>query len=716
MKVINIHYIKFLVIFFTIFIHLTINKTYCITISEVMTSLKCLTNTNNSNCLSNEYDINNNKKLDLIDVIYMIKQLTNQAEKTNIEQVCGIYSITGSDNIWGDYNGQCEIRKLSSDKYIIIHTQVWSNSKFEDYKKALVWEGNIISKAEPYQFNTLLDTVGFITTYKEEQRQPLQEPITLKGEFIKRDNNSFSVKYSAINNASAYESNETWNYLKNTDNEPIWKNERLVLPTHTKISNDSKQSMFTLFSSFHNLPEVSIYIDNSHFQEATHYQIWDRTDFDFYRLNPEIIRIIQKYPDNISFAEAKLRNQAFSKTLYEKAEYFDKSMSFKHSSPFINNAGMIIHASGGYDIDSLEWTGVYVASQALRYMATKEKIAFDNMINSLDGIILCYDIAPEKGDFARTIRMHQDPVKDNWVHGIGKYDIYDWLTPANNDMVKGFFIGFTFAYLALKEAGGNFDQIESMKRIMQELLDHNEEIMGALKRPINTFVGTAMLLMMTNPKHLFDFDTISEKVKLSGEYELLYTGLKQVLIELGNGSTYEFGISDWSGNQLNMETMLVLYTIAEVLENDSYVLDAHKNDFQEGMRKALDNFKEFNLGLFHLVYGTLGNASDSNYLIEKAKWILESFPCPKTFNYFDWRINPNFCMSPFPALPWKVDWENPLEDRTQSIFAYPLFEQNPSNYQWKTNPFTYKNSYPKINHAADYLIAYWFGRFHNVLK
>ncbi|KPA14757.1 hypothetical protein MHK_005038 [Candidatus Magnetomorum sp. HK-1] len=694
----------------------TNNKAYCITLSDIMNSLNHLTNTKDLSSLPKYVDINNDGKVSLNEIIYLIRQLAGENNNSDDSALSGIYSIIGSDNIWGDYLGQCEIRKNSNDQFIIIHTQVWNSSEFEGYKKALVWEGNIISENETYLLNTVLDNVGFITTYKDEKRQPLQQPSILKGELVRLTQNSFSIKYLANNNNDTYESNEIWNYIKACDDDPIWQNQRIIVPTHSLIDIDTKQSMFNVFSSFHMLPEVENYVQQPQFQESVHYQAWDRTDLNYYRKNPDTIRVIQHFPDNISFAEAKLRNLAYSKTLSEKAEYFDISMSSQYSSSFINQAGMIVHSSGGFDIDSLEWTGVYVASQALRYMTTKETIALNNMINSLNGIILCYDIAPKKGDFARTIRMHQEPVDGNWIHGQGKYDIYDWLTPANNDMVKGFFIGFTFAYLALQEADGNFEQIDHIKRIIRELLDYNEEIMGELKRPINTFVGTAMMLMMTKPKSIFDLSTIVDKTKLCGEYELLYTTLKPVIVDLGNGSTYEFGISDWSGNQLNMETMLVLYTIADVLEQDPFVMDAHKNDFQEGMRKALDNFNDFNLGLFHLVYATLGGYSQPHHSLQKTVWFLESFPCPKTFNYFDWRINPQFCMSPFPALPWKFDWQNPLEDRTQSLIAYPLFEQNPSNYQWKYNPFTYKNSAPKINHAADFLIAYWFGRFHGIIE
>jgi len=683
------------------------------TLKNIISNLKYLSNDNTIQVIPDQCDINHDEKIVLSDIICQLQQVVRQQE--NDSEIFGIYSIIGTDNLWGDYSGQCEIRQQANDDHKIIHTQFWNQSKFEEFTKALVWEGRIDVNNAPFPFTAELDTVGFILSYGHETRDAKLQPSRIQGELIRLNQNSFSVQYTVKRTNDMYESNEIWIFSQ-ASNEHIWQNQRQLISTHSEIDAQIKESLFNIYSSFHQQPAVTPYIHLPQFQDGVHYQVWDRTDFDFYRNNPHIVRVIQHFPDNISFAEAKLRNSAYSKTLSDKAHDFDLSMSYAQSSPFINEYGMIVDYTGRYDIDSLEWTGVYVASQALRYMSTKEQIALNNMIHSLNGIILCYDIAPTKGDFARTIRAHTEPVDGNWVHGQGKYEMCDWLTPANNDMIKGFFIGFTFAYLALKDAGGDFEQLVHMERIIKELLEYNDALMSVTKRPVNTFVGTAMLLMMTQPESILDLEAIENKARLSAEYEALYISLKYYIVELGNGPMYEFGTSDWSGNQLNMETMLVLYTIAEALEKDPfYVMDAHKNDIQEGMRKSLDLFQGLNLGLFHLVYATLGGYSTPHPSLQKAIWILESFPCPKPFHYFDWRIHPEFCMSPFPELPWKFDWQEPSQDRTQSLIAYPLFEQNTLNYQWKANPFVYKNTGYRVNNAADYLIAYWFGRYHGVL-
>ena len=91
------------------------------------------------------------------------------------------------------------------------------------------------------------------------------------------------------------------------------------------------------------------------------------------------------------------------------------------------------------DGDGLEWTGDYVTSQSLRYMITGEPEPAEQHAARLRGIFVCYDIAPTPGDFARTLRKHQadgSPTLD--PGGTAPYQDYDWLTGANNDMIKGF--------------------------------------------------------------------------------------------------------------------------------------------------------------------------------------------------------------------------------------------------------------------------------------
>ena len=626
----------------------------------------------------------------------------------------GIYSVSGSDEKWGDYTGRAEIRK-EEGAYVIYHTQVWNNSDFEGDKVALAWEGDSVTGAEPYVFNMKLGQVGFITTYNEFNRdnKVLAPPLEYSANFTRTFPDTIEGVFTSSDGDIKFD--EKWVWEEENGEEPIWQNMRQLIPGHEPPTELEKAGYMTTYSTFHSLDILQPYVDDPMFNEWIHYWVFDPTDFEFYRDNPDIIRVIQKIPDEISLVEARIRNRAYRQTLKEKTVRFDEMMSYKNDSKLVNDAGMMIYENGRYDCDSLEWTGVYVASQALRYMATGEQDALDNMIHSLDGIILTYNIAPTPGDFARTVRPHQEPVGDGWVAGQGEYAEWDWLTPANNDMIKGYFIGFTFAYLALKNVSGYDNYKQQMIDIINGLME-NKELMPQLEDVIevqrikNTLVGVAMLLMM-----MPDSDFI-EKGKLYSKYSAMYTETKQYIVDNGNGSTYTHGVSDWSGNQLNMETLLVLKVIAKELEGSAIVLDNHLNDFEEGMRTGLARLSYTRLGLYQLVYATLGAFTDVRPEVEDSLWVLREFASPKEYFDIDWRINPEFVMSPSPNLPWKNDWVESDDHRTQSLIAYPLFERNPDNYQWKVMPTTYTGSGNSVmSHMSDYLIAYWFGRYYGVI-
>jgi hypothetical protein len=82
----------------------------------------------------------------------------------------------------------------------------------------------------------------------------------------------------------------------------------------------------------------------------------------------------------------------------------------------------------------------------------------------------------------------------------------------------------------------------------------------------------------------------------------------------------------------------------------------------------------------------------------------------------DWTINPKHTASPYPELIWKYRRAQ-AADRVQSLRAYPLFESAASSYYWKDNPFNlYKGPIRTGLSGIDFLIAYWFGRYHGVIS
>ena len=197
------------------------------------------------------------------------------------------------------------------------------------------------------------------------------------------------------------------------------------------------------------------------------------------------------------------------------------------------------------------------------------------------------------------------------------------------------------------------------------------------------------------------------------KYELIFTYLKVWMIDWGNGSTYEMGISDWSGNYMNLKSLTHFLEMEQYLQA-SGTLMANIAEYRGALKTTLERMRSTRLGFYQLASGTLGSFAAPPPEIEDALWVLREFPAPKVHHSIDWRINPDFCLSPVPNLPWKFDWTEPTEDRSFSLTVYPLFERPVSNIQWKELPGVYRGGEsPREDSGVDYLHAYWFGRFYN---
>jgi hypothetical protein len=465
---------------------------------------------------------------------------------------------------------------------------------------------------------------------------------------------------------------------------------------HDPIPDSVKTSMFTTYATFHALPEVQPYVSRPEFQAVMHSQVIDPTDFDFYRANPNVLRVIGRTVDEISLVEARMRNRAYRQTLEQKRAYYEAEMPLHH----LNGAGMLVDYLPGATPpqqfvpsgDSMLWTGVYGASQAMRYLVTKDQEAFDNMLNAVHAQILCYDIVGQSGQFARTVREHQTPL-GSWLQGTGTFAGFDWMPGCNNDMLQGYYVLFTWAYLVLKDMPGYAAEKQKMSAILNDLVS-NFAVAG--DNQTNELKARMILYWMTGD--------LQHKLK----YETIWQGAQLWLVDQGNGALWEYGTSDWSGNHLIVQGLLVPFLVSQ------NVNDGHLGDLKTAMRHAAERMRRTRLGLYQQIAGTLGDFATPPPEIEESLWVLREFPAPKVGHDIDWRINPSFCMSPFPNLPWKNDWTT--SDRLESLTAYTLLEKVPDIFAWKQGPFEFRRGESPIQSpGTDYLFAYWFGRLTNVI-
>lgn len=627
----------------------------------------------------------------------------------------GLYQVTGTDSRWGDYSGQVEIRPESNDGAgsRVIHLQQWDDASFEGDSIALAWEGALVlPQADPH-VEVSLDRVGFVTAYEGLSRNPdpaANTPVIYRAELIEGVDHDFEVSFEPLFGDHDWTFEESWDWQGPSQPEPIWANERVSRPGHDPLPPKLKKRLFRLFRSYHQMPEVQPYVDRPEFQAAMHYWIFDPTDYDFYRAQPDVLRVIQKIVDPISLVETRLRALAFRHSLAEKEAIFDAQVPVAH----LNAPGMITGFDPDLpaelqqtpDKDSMLWTGAYVASQAMRYLETGEAAALEAMMHALEGQILCYEIVPTPGEFARTLRTHIEGAGAGWVQGEGEYSGIDWLPGGNNDMLKGYFAGFPWAHLALQAASGHEDLRGRMVAVLQGLLDHNPLLqVEGLKDVTNVYDRMVFLLLA----HMLEPD-FSKYI----QYARYYRVVAPWLTRTGNGSYYRYGISDWSGLHLGIQTLLALVTIAENAEDPLGILPKHVRSYRDAMAVALERLGHTRIGLAQLVYATLGSFSEPPPELGDALWVLREMPVPKERYAIDYSINPDFVLSPFPELPWKLDWTE--GGRFQSLSAYPLFEKGARNYRWKVPPGSYDGEATGDREpGVDFLLAYWLGRHFGVI-
>jgi hypothetical protein len=631
------------------------------------------------------------------------------------EIASGIYRVTGIDSRWGTYSGQVEIR--ASDEagiHDIIHIQQWDDARFEGDSIALAWEGVLdLSGSEP-TVEVSLERVGFVTEYGDLMRNPdptANAPVLYSSELVKVDEATFEVSFRPAPGDQEWTFDETWIWDGLSGPTPIWVNERVSLQGHDPVPEQLKERLFRLFKSYHEMPEVQPYVERPEFQEAMHYWIFDPTDYDFYRSQPDVLRVVQKIVDPISLVETRLRARAYRHSLAEKQAVFDEQVPVY----FLNDPGMITGFDPTLpedirqtsDRDSMLWTGSYVASQAMRYLVTGETEALETMTHALEGQILCYEIVPTPGEFARTLRTHIEGADDEWIQGEGEYSEIDWLPGGNNDMLKGFYSGFLWAHLALEKAGGYGDLQARMVDVLQGLLDYNPLLQVQALSDVTDIYDRMVFLLLSH--------TLEPDLSKYLEYAAYYKVVAPWLTATGNGSVYWYGIADWSGIHLGIQTLLALVMGAETASDPLLILEYHALTYRDAMATALDRLRHTRIGLAQLVYGTLGSFSEPPPELEDALWVLREMPAPKERYEIDYSINPAFCLSPFPEEPWKLDWLQ--TDRFQSLSVYPLFEKGPRNYRWKVPPGSFDGTATgDWEPGVDYLFAYWLGRYFGVIR
>ena len=655
----------------------------------------------------------------------------NNSEAANA--LAGIWRISGSDARLGSYTGLLELREHSNEGTLeAIRTVHLENYSHQDGRGVdLVWTGTMAGAAEESpQILISLARADFITQVGALQRTGSDAtPLEVIGT-IQIHGDNLVIHYSATEDPAF---SVTENALRGGPSglEPIWQSYRFERETHPDLvpftlsdpvkllltalfSNSTVDIgalqanphayLFQVFDDYHNLPEVQPYVSDPLFQRAVHLQIVDRTDFDYYRQNPDRLRVINKVVDPISLAETEVRANAFSASEAQKEIFYQDGLTRE----FVGPHGMVVRsidASGQVlpEQDGALFTGVYTYTQALRYKHSGEEEALNNLRRSLTGILALMDITGNSRTFARTLRVHEPLVIAPWHPGSGQFAQFDWLEGGNNDMAKGLVLGMIAGWEVLPQDDP----------LRQAISSHASDLLQLdVFKPTTSDAGgnsalASLLAGITNKGFLADF-------LVQSGLSLLRAPPLKLYAQSGGGPFYLFGISDWSGNHLTLTTTLAFQRLlSHTTATDLQALWSQASAVAWETLRTLDH-------PLHAALAIGSGALDDDInkrksAIDEVKWGLRSFPFPKHPFTVDHRIRDDFVLSPFPSLPWKLDWLTNA-GRQQSIRAYPLFEQQVAEYRWNDGHFTIGSVGLGDQRVpgADYLFLYWVSRNSNV--
>jgi hypothetical protein len=635
----------------------------------------------------------------------------------------GIWFLQGTNTTKGPYNGELELRRGRDGTYDAIRVITYINYYFDGLKVQEVWTGKALPTEDNLTITYDLKQAEFISRLDKKKRQATDftNPISIISRYSSSEN-GLKSEFADRKEASYSEWITT---RRDLESQPLWVNRRQYIDASGKSVPVVVRGAIAVAKRDIHWNEdkyVRSYSNRAEFKEERPTVIYDPTDADFYEKTKDTIRIVNKIADEISLTEGVVKRNAYAPSLEEKQRGYEKNTSDYH----INELGMAVQAqfdergkfiSYDPDGDSALWTGMYVGSQAMRYLVTRDSEALFGVRKSLKGLFLLMDITGDYHEFARTVAVY-DPARkwDNrWRRGTGEYERYVYMVGGNNDMLKGITHAFAWASLVIPE---NELEIWEQLRAKAKVLHH---LTVVKEKPQNLAAAHGL-------NALINRDPEARKLYLES-----FRTFDSWVRSWFDGGFYWRGTADWSGINLSMVGAITNILIAERLEEDSIrdkLRDSLMNQWTtyQYVNRPLLTMTAYNFAYKHGARGSSfkSESSDQKFTeaLKYAQWGLKEIPFPRPVLdvSIDQSLNPEWSLSPIPRLFWKAvkKPEPPVNYFYQGLYSYPAYEVAvfDSGMLWAESAFAYKVQTEKglENQGIDYLYAYWMGRYSGLIK
>lgn len=602
------------------------------------------------------------------------------------KDLAGVWTVTGKD-ARGPYHGQAEVR-AEAGKLSFARTVQYDGVKVEDGRD-LHWAFTGTAKGDTTKdltVDVVLENRAFIVARGGIERKATDAPVLVTGK-VKLE----SGKVTATWSGTGVTGDETWTARSANGPTPLLVIDRTIVPGHAAPSAAVKAGLFSTYASYHAMPLVQPYVARPEFKAAVHGFIVDKTDFDFYRANKNALRVLDKSIDAISLGETLVRANAYRSTLAEKARGFDDETQNEFIDP---QTGMLLDAAPAgvtkqVHMSAALWTGIYAASQIYRFEATGDAKAKANVLKTLDGILKLQEVTGNWSMFARAIRPATGTLQPGWHAGAGALANLEWLEGGNNDMMKGLYISYALGYGLLCKAPGNESLCTRIRTNAKHLADDVNVDRGS-----DDLDSAWLTAVVTN-------DAIT-RLTYQGKAQAAWLVTKPVVS--ANTHLYDQGTADWSGLNLGFVGNVFHMALADGWD----VGGNGKATFKGVVQDTWTNLSQQRLPLWNLLHAAYGTSGPDPKSADDVLWRMREFPYPKAQIKVDHRIRPDFCLSPYPSLPWKNDWTT--TERSQALNSVPLFEEAIDIYRFRMEMKYDGDSTAARPPAPEYLIAYWFGR------
>jgi hypothetical protein len=614
------------------------------------------------------------------------------------DPLVGVFSVNGTD-ARGTYEGTIEVTK-QGEGYAFTRTVAWKGVTVEDGRELhWVFAGTIAKST----LSATLRRADWMTKHGAVVRTAADGPVAVSGSVTPAANGAFDVTISGGAPGIAIAEHETWSGRRASDGTKLYVAERAFIPGHPPPSATEKAGFDTLYKSYDALPVISPFAARPEFKAAIHGNVIDKTDFDFYRAHPNAIRVAQKVVDDVSIGETLPRADAYRKTLAEKAAIFEADLENRFTDDQVGTVphGQIVGGPIYESGDGALWTGTWVAANAFRYQVTGDAKAIPPLVRGLEALLTLQEITGDWAHFARTLR-HARGEGAGWHAGTGKWAGIEWLEGGNNDMVKGLFYGYLTAWDVLCTGA-----LPGYASYCTRILENAKHIVNDVKlassdtsqSDLTNKLPSTWLVAAIDPNPL-------EKAAYQAQAEGVWTAGKAII--QATPVYYNQGTVDWSGTHLTFVGDVIEMLLAQKLNLGG--------DAQTVVRAHIDashtNLEQQRFATWHLLATALGTPAPakSPAWVDDARWRFREIPYPKLSLDIDRRIGSEFCMSPYPAVPWKNDFMSyPDPDRTQGLATFPLFEGGASVTVWMAGNDYVEGSGMEAS-GADYVHLYWFAR------